>query len=131
MRSPVITPPRLEETLLPRLRDVYKNDDIVFGSLRARSNPAKECVLVAEPQGMSTPVSQYVRARVSVIVRRSDGSGDFIAAQHLASDIIRKLTSADLPSPVVSMSLDSGPMRQVDDKLIFVYATLLAQVLTI
>lgn len=130
MKHPPVRPVRVEETLLPLLRREYQDRGVVFGSLRDRGNPERECVLVADPQGMATPVSQYVRVRVSVIVRRLDGSGDFIEAQHLAADIIHTITETGGGGPVISVALDSGPVRQEEDGLVFAYAVLLLQART-
>lgn len=130
MRRPPKRPVRVEETLLPFLRMHYADRGIVFGSMWSHGNPDTEVVLVGDPQGSATPVSQWVRVRLSVIVRRSDGSGDFAAAQDLAVDIIDTLTREGQTGPILSLDLDSGPMRQEDDRLIFAYATLLLQVRT-
>lgn len=130
MKRPPVRPIRVEETLLPLLRREYQDRGVVFGSLRDRGNPERECVLVAEPQGMATPVSQYVRVRMIVIARRQDGSGDFTEAQHLASDIIQTVTTAGQAGPVISAALDSGPVRQEEDGLVFAYAVLLLQART-
>ena len=125
---PPACPVRVEETLLPLLRGTHPG--IAFGTIRARDNPAQECVLAGEPQGMATPVSQYVRLRLSVIARREDGTGDFAKAQHLASGIIRTITSQGCITPIVSAQLDAGPMRLADGDAspIYCYAVLLLQV---
>ena len=125
---PPACPVRVEETLLPLLRGTHPG--IAFGTIHARDNPAQECVLAGEPQGMATPVSQYVRLRLSVIARREDGTGDFAKAQNLAADIIHAITAGGLPFPIVSAAPSSGPMRQADGPLIFAYAILLLQVST-
>lgn len=126
--SPPAYPQRVEPTLLKLLRAEFP--DVEFGSLRSRGNPVRECVIVGEPQGMCTPISQYVRLRVSVIVRLPDGSGDVTGSQRLAGQIIGELTSNGATGPVISVNLSSGPMRITDDQLIYSYAILLLTVKT-
>lgn len=126
--TPPARTPRIEATLLHFLRACFPG--VHFGSLRDKGNPPLECVLAGEPQGMATPVSQYVRLRLSVIARREDGTGDFAKAQDLAADIIHAITAGGLPFPIVSAAPSSGPMRQADGPLIFAYAILLLQVST-
>jgi hypothetical protein len=123
---PPVNPVRVESTLLPLLREAYP--DVTVGSLRNVGNPSRECVIVGEPQGMATAISQYVRLRVSVIVRRDDHTGDLPASQRLAGDIIHTLTSQGCVDPIISCELSSGPMRMTDSNLIFSYAILLLQV---
>lgn len=126
--TPPARTPRIETTLLPFLRACFPG--VHFGSLRDKGNPLLECVLAGEPQGMATPVSQYVRLRLSVIARGEDGTGDFAKAQDLAADIIHAITAGGLSFPIVSAAPSSGPMRQADGPLIFAYAILLLQVST-
>jgi hypothetical protein len=126
--NPPVHPQRVEPTLLSLLRAEFP--DVEFGSLRSRGNPAKECVIVGEPQGMCTPISQYVRLRVSVIVRLPDSSGDVTGSQRLAGLIISELTSGGATGPVISVGLESGPMRVTDDQLVYAYAILLLTVKT-
>ena len=126
--TPPARTPRIEATLLHFLRACFPG--VHFGSLRDKGNPPLECVLAGEPQGMATPVSQYVRLRLSVIARREDGTGDFAKAQRLASGIIRTITSQGCITPIVSAQLDAGPMRLADGDAypIYCYAVLLLQV---
>ncbi|AKV55079.1 hypothetical protein BACT_0491 [Bifidobacterium actinocoloniiforme DSM 22766] len=125
--NPPVHPVRTEETLLPLLRGEYP--DVSFGSVRNSDDPPRECVLVGDPQGLATPVTQWVRVRLTVIVRRDDGSGDFAAEQHLAADIIRTITMQGCRPPIVSAKLDAGPMRLADGDAspIYCYAVLLMQ----
>lgn len=113
VHRPPVLPRRVEPVLLPLLRDRFP--DVVFGSVRSRANPPLECVLVAEPQQTATPVTQYVRLRVSVWARRDDGTGDIDRACRLAGDIERYLTALWPPRPVVSVEHDSGPIRMSDE----------------
>ena len=127
---PPVRPRRVEPYLLPLLRERFP--DVSFGGVRSRDNPERECVMVAEPQQPATPVSQYVRLRISVWIRRGDGTGDYAAAQRLASLIATYLTGADLPYLVVSIGLDSGPIRLSDeDGVTCAYLVLLLTVSTV
>lgn len=128
MRPPV-RPQRVEPVLLSLLRKRFSN--VVFASMRDRTNPVAECVIVAEPGQQVTPVSQYVRVRVSVWCRRDDGTGDFQAAQELAADIESYLTGLYPPRPVITIEHESGPIRMTDENnTIMAYLVLLLQVET-
>lgn len=119
---------RVEPVLLNLLRATYP--DVTFGSLRNSSNPSRECVLVGEPQQLQSPVSQYVRLRVSVWVRRSDMTGDIPAAQNLANQIINTITSQTDIDPIISSQLANGPIRISDSGPTFMYAIILLSVRT-
>lgn len=124
-----IRPPRVEPVLLSLLRERFP--DVSFSSLRGRDNPTRECVLVADPQQRATPVTQYARVRVSVWVRRDDGTGDIAEAQRLAADIEHALTSTNPPAPLVGIDHESGPIRTTDDQgTLFAYLVLLATVIS-
>lgn len=126
---PTVTPRRVEPVILDMLR--REHPDVTFGSLRSPGNPARECVVVGEPQGPQSPVTQYVRLRVSVWVRRDDKTGDIPAAQHLANDVISTITSKGAIDPIVSAELSSGPIRIADDAgPIYMYAIILLAVRT-
>ena len=115
---PPVRPNRVEPVLLERLRDRFP--DVRFGTVRNRGNPPRECVLVAVPGRKATPVSQQTRLRVSVWVRRDDGTGDIDAAQNLAADIELYLTDHE-----------SGPIRMSDENgCLMAYLTLLLTVET-
>ncbi|MBV4125319.1 hypothetical protein KSY59_10165 [Bifidobacterium longum] len=115
--------------LLPLLRERFP--DIGFSSIQSRDNPPRECVLIGEPGQTATPVSQYVRLRVSVWARRDDGTGDIDAAQHLAADIESYLTGLHPPRPVVTIGHESGPMRMSDENgCLMAYLVLLLTVET-
>ncbi|NEG96013.1 hypothetical protein GFD17_04405 [Bifidobacterium sp. SMB2] len=127
---PPVRTPRVEPVLLPLLRGRFP--DVRFGGVRARDNPEHECVIVGEPQQPATPVSQYVRLRMSVWERRGDGTGDYAAAQRRAADICAYLTSLSPPYPICSMGLDSGPIRLADeDGTVCAYLILLLTVSTV
>lgn len=122
-------PRRVEPVLLPLLRERFP--DIGFSSIQSRDNPPRECVLIGEPGQTATPVSQYVRLRVSVWARRDDGTGDIDAAQHLAADIESYLTGLHPPRPVVTIGHESGPMRMSDENgCLMAYLVLLLTVET-
>lgn len=126
---PSTRPRRVEPVLLPLLRERFP--DIGFSSIQSRDNPPRECVLIGEPGQTATPVSQYVRLRVSVWVRRDDGTGDIDAAQHLAADIESYLTGLHPPRPVVTIGHESGPMRMSDENgCLMAYLVLLLTVET-
>ena len=126
---PPVRPNRVEPVLLERLRDRFP--DVRFGTVRNRGNPPRECVLVAVPGQKATPVSQQTRLRVSVWVRRDDGTGDIDAAQNLAADIELYLTGLYPPRPVVTIDHESGPIRMSDENgCLMAYLTLLLTVET-
>ncbi|MFR3249404.1 hypothetical protein [Bifidobacterium longum] len=126
---PSTRPRRVEPVLLPLLRERFP--DIGFSSIQSRDNPPRECVLIGEPGQTATPVSQYVRLRVSVWARRDDGTGDIDAAQHLAADIESYLTGLHPPRPVVTIGHESGPMRMSDENgCLMAYLVLLLTVET-
>ncbi|OSH06202.1 hypothetical protein LMG18897_0302 [Bifidobacterium adolescentis] len=126
---PSTHPRRVEPVLLPLLRERFP--DIGFSSIQSRDNPPRECVLIGEPGQTATPVSQYVRLRVSVWARRDDGTGDIDAAQHLAADIESYLTGLHPPRPVVTIGHESGPMRMSDENgCLMAYLVLLLTVET-
>lgn len=77
------------------------------------------------------PVSQQARLRISVWVRRDDGTGDIDAAQNLAADIELYLTGLYPPRPVVTIDHESGPIRMSDENgCLMAYLTLLLTVET-
>ncbi|KFI90259.1 hypothetical protein [Bifidobacterium scardovii] len=120
---------RVEPVLLPLLRE--RLPDVGFSSIRSRDNPPRECVLIGEPGQMATPVTQYVRLRVSVWARRADGTGDIDAAQRLAADIESYLTGLHPPRPVVTIGHESGPIRMSDENgCLMAYLVLLLTVET-
>lgn len=126
---PSTRPRRVEPVLLPLLRERFP--DIGFSSIQSRDNPPRECVLIGEPGQTATPVSQYVRLRVSVWARRDDGTGGIDAAQHLAADIESYLTGLHPPRPVVTIGHESGPMRMSDENgCLMAYLVLLLTVET-
>lgn len=126
---PSTRPRRVEPVLLPLLRERFP--DIGFSSIQSRDNPPRECVLIGEPGQTATPVSQYVRLRVSVWARRDDGTGDIDAAQKLAADIESYLTGLHPPRPVVTIGHESGPMRMTDENgCLMAYLVLLLTVET-
>lgn len=127
--APPVRPPRVEPVLLPLLRERFP--DVSFTSIRDRGNPTRACVIVAEPGQKATPVSQYVRLRVSTWVRRDDGTGDIDAAQNLAADIELYLTGLWPPRPIIGIDHESGPIRMSDENhCLMAYLVLLLTVET-
>lgn len=126
---PPVFPRRVEPVILGVLRSEFP--DVTFGSLRDSGNPLKECVVVGEPQGPQSPVTQYVRLRISVWVRRSDMTGDIPAAQRLCNSIITAITAKGAIDPIVSTELSSGPIRIAEDAgATYMYAIVLLTVRT-
>lgn len=124
---PTITPIRVEHYLLPVLRSRFP--DVVFSTIHLRKDPpSRECVLVGEPQGMASPISQYVRLRMSVHVTRPDGSGDFQTAQDLSGSIAHEILSHGTDAPFVDAGIDSGPIRMSDENEVFAYTIILLTV---
>lgn len=78
-----VTPRRTEPLLLPKLRTLFP--DVTFDTIE-RSDlepPFTEATLADSMQGMSTPISQYVRLRLSVRCMREDHTGDWDKAARL------------------------------------------------
>lgn len=109
---PPVRARRVEPALLGVLRAAMPG--IRFATVRDRSNPSRECVLVAEPAQLATPVTQYARLRVTVWERRDDGTGDWQKAQETAAQIEELLTGGRPPRPVVTVAHESGPIRMTD-----------------
>jgi hypothetical protein len=127
MMRPVVTPVRVEHYLLPLLREAFP--DVTFSTIRSRVDPpTNECVLVGEPGQLSTPISQYVRLRMSTYVTRADGSGDFQAAQELAARIEAEILKHSTDAPFVDASHESGPIRIADENMLFAYTIVLLTV---
>ena len=110
-----VTPVRAGSLLLPLLRE--RLPDYTFGTVRRHDDPPVEVTLADSMQGMCTPISQYVRLRVSV--RRGSGwqkAADIWA--QVCAEIIRLGTTA----PLNNASLESGPVRMVDEDSLQAYA---------
>ena len=125
-----VTPKRTEPLLLPRLRELFP--DVTFDTIE-RSDlepPFTEATLADSMQGMSTPISQYVRLRVSVRCVKEDHTGDWDKAARLWSDIAREIIRLGSRAPLVSASLESGPVRMADEdkRLVCAYGVLLLEV---
>lgn len=78
-----VTPRRTEPLLLPRLRELFT--DVTFDSIERNDlePPLTEATLADSMQGMSTPISQYVRLRLGVRCVREDHTGDWDKAARL------------------------------------------------
>ncbi|MCI1637474.1 MAG: hypothetical protein LKI30_05160 [Bifidobacterium crudilactis] len=129
MRRPTVRPIRVESFLLPDLRKAFP--DVVFSTVRSSTEfPYRECVLVAEPGQLVTPITQYVTLRLSVYVVSESGAADWKAAQELAADIESHILSTDY-AKVIDSEHSSGPMRALDDesKILFAYSLVLLNVL--
>lgn len=125
-----VTPRRTEPLLLPKLRTLFP--DVTFGSIE-RSDlepPFTEATLADSMQGMSTPISQYVRLRLSVRCMREDHTGDWGKAARLWADIAREIIGLGNVAPLISASLESGPVRMTDEdkRLVCAYGVLLLEV---
>lgn len=81
-------------------------------------------------QGMSTPISQYVRLRLSVRCMREDHTGDWDKAARLWADIAREIIGLGTVAPLIDASLESGPVRMTDEdkRLVCAYGVLLLEV---
>ncbi len=85
-----VTPRRTEPLLLPKLRTLFP--DVTFDTIE-RSDlepPFTEATLADSMQGMSTPISQYVRLRLSVRCMRGPygrlGQGRTPVGRHREGD---------------------------------------------
>lgn len=118
-----VAPRRVDALLLDPLRERFP--DYTFGTLRRHDDPQVEVVLADSMQGMCTPISQYVRLRVSV---RCAGGWDKAAA--VWSDVCREIIRLGATRPLVGASLESGPVRMVDDDgtRAYAYGVLLLEV---
>lgn len=124
---PVVTPVRVEHYMLPLLRKTFP--EVKFSTIHSRADPlTNECVLVGEPGQLATPISQYVRLRMSVYVTRADGTGDFQSAQELAARIEAEVLKHGTSAPFVDAEHSSGPIRVADGNEIFAYSIALLTV---
>lgn len=71
-----VTPRRTEPLLLPRLRELFP--DVTFDTIERNDlePPFTEATLADSMQGMSTPISQYVRLRLGVRCMKEDHTGE-------------------------------------------------------
>lgn len=124
---PVITPVRVEHYLLPILRAAFP--DVTFTTVKDSSDspPARECLIVGEPQQLASPISMYVRLRMSVYVQGESGL-DFQAAQQLAAQIESEILSHGTSAPFIDAAHESGPIRIADTDGIFAYTIILLTV---
>jgi len=122
---PIITPHRIEPLLLPFLREKFP--DVVFTTVKAAETPSRECLIVAEPQQLASPVSQYVRIRMSTYATTETGY-DFQAAQTLAGQIEAEILQHGTMSPFIDAEHSSGPIRIADENGIFAYSIILMTV---
>ena len=128
MSRPVRLAPRVEPLLLPMLRERFPG--IRFATTQQVFDPPYTFVrLNAEPQGMATPVSQYVRLRVSVVVARHDRTGDWQHAQDVAMSVERAVCEyAARVQPFISAEHDSGPIVLDDSEPKSAYSVVLLMV---
>lgn len=125
-----VTPRRTEPLLLPKLRTLFP--DVTFDTIE-RSDlepPFTEATLADSMQGMSTPISQYVRLRLSVRCMREDHTGDWDKAARLWADIAREIIGLGTVAPLIDASLESGPVRMTDEnkRLVCAYGVILLEV---
>ena len=100
-----ITPRRTEPLLLPRLRELFP--DVTFDTIERNDlePPFTEATLADSMQGMSTPISQAVRLRLSVRCMREDHTGDWDKAARLWAAIAREIIRLGTVAPLISASL--------------------------
>ena len=77
-------------------------------------------------QGMCTPISQYARLRVSVRC----GSGGWQKAADIWAQVCAEIIRLGTTAPFNNASLESGPIRMVDDDgaQTYAYGVLLLEV---
>lgn len=119
----------VETVLLPILRETYPTVSFVTSETEL-AKPFEQCVVVAEPQGMATQVTQYVRIRLTMRVIQADGTSLWKTARDHLKNIMTTCLTQATTSPFVDMSLESGPIRLVVDNDTCAYAILLASVTT-
>ena len=90
-----ITPRRTEPLLLPKLRTLFP--DVTFDTIERADlePPFTEATLADSMQGMSTPISQYVRLRVSVRCMKEDHTGDWDKAARVWRHVVFGCVSVD------------------------------------
>ena len=125
-----VTPRRTEPLLLPRLRELFPA--VTFNTIE-RSDlepPFTEATLAESMQGMSTPISQYVRLRLGVRCMKEDHTGDWDKAARLWAAIAREIIRLGTVTPLIDASLESGPVRMADEgkRLVCAYGVLLLEV---
>lgn len=112
-----VTPVRAGPLLLPLLRE--RLPDCTFGTVRRHDDPPVEVTLADSMQGMCTPISQYARLRVSV---RCRGSGGWQKAADIWAQVCREIIRLGTTAPLNNASLESGPVRMVDEDSLQAYA---------
>ena len=125
-----VTTRRTEPLLLPRLRELFP--DVTFNTIE-RSDlepPLTEATLADSMQGMSTPISQYVRLRLGVRCMREDHTGDWDKAARMWAAIAREIIRLGKTAPLIDASLESGPVRMTeeDSRLVSAYGVILLEV---
>ena len=122
-----VTPRRTEPLLLPRLRELFPG--VTFDTIERNDlePPFAEATLADSMQGMATPISQYVRLRLSVRCMRENHTGDWGGAARLWADIAREIIRLGHTAPLIDASLESGPVRMADEdkRLVCAYGVLL------
>ena len=111
-----VTPVRVDSLLLPLLRERFP--DYTFGTVRRHDDPPVEVTLADSMQGMCTPISQYARLRMSV--RR--GSGGWQKAADIWAQVCAEIIRLGTTAPLNNASLESGPVRMVDEDSLQAYA---------
>lgn len=125
-----VTPRRTEPLLLPKLRELFP--DVTFDTIGRNDlePPFTEAILADSMQGMSTPISQYARLRLTVRCARADHTGDWDKAARLWADIAREIIRLGNVAPLIDATLESGPVRMEgeDSRLVDAYGVLLLEV---
>ena len=106
--------------------------DVTFDTIERNDlePPFTEATLADSMQGMSTPISQYVRLRLGVRCMKEDHTGDWDKAARLWASIAREIIRLGTVAPLISASLESGPVRMTDEdkRLVSAYGVLLLEV---
>lgn len=123
-----VTPVRVDALLLDPLRERFP--DYTFGTLRRHDRPRVEVTMADSMQGMSTPISQYARLRVSVRCAGDGSAGGWDKAARAWADVAREIIRLGRTAPLIDASLESGPVRMVDDDgtQAYAYGVLLLEV---
>ena len=130
MSGPYGLAPPVEPLLLGVLARAFPG--VVFDTANRRfdlGEPYRFVRVNAEPQGMATPVGQYVRLRLAAWAVRADGTGDTSAALALAADVERAICAhAASHTPFVDAEHDSGPIVMDDSEPFCAYSVVLLTV---
>lgn len=91
--------------------------DVTFRWDMTGSVEGTVCHMVLEPGQYPTPVTQTVMLRLSVYKLNADGTGDWKTASVTMARIHRWLRGHATDYPLCDVTVQSGPIRTVDDRL--------------